>query len=104
MYQFPDQLRKTYESMRIPFAMYQYLNRKIVPVLVSDGLCDQMGMNREKLMKLLAAGQYESMHPDDAGQVRRVSKGFAEHKNNYDVFFRRAAGHVPVHWRIPAYS
>ena len=92
MYQFPDQLRKTYESMRIPFAMYQYLNGKIVPVLVSDGLCDQMGMAREKLIKLLEAGQYETMHPDDAGRIRRVSKGFAEHKNNYDVFFRSRHG------------
>lgn len=46
MYQFPDQLRATYESMRIPFAMYQYLNEKVVPVLVSDGLCDQMEIGR----------------------------------------------------------
>ena len=88
MYQFPDDLRRFYESMRIPFAMYQYLDGKIVPVLVSDGFCAQMDMDREKLMALLQAGQYETMHPDDAGRVLQTAKGFAEHKNSYDVFFR----------------
>ena len=92
MYQFPDDLRQFYESMRIPFAMYQYIGGKIVPVLVSDGFCDQMAMSREKLMKLLEAGQYESMHPDDAGWIRQVSKGFAERRNNYNVFFRSRHG------------
>ncbi len=88
MYQFPEDLRRFYESMRIPFAIYQYVDKKILPVLVSDGFCAQMDMGREKLMHLLVAGQYHSMHPDDAGRVLQTAKGFAEHRNNYNVFFR----------------
>lgn len=88
MYQFPPDLRKFYESMRIPFVIYQYIEKKIVPLLVSDGFCEQMGSSREKLMKLLVAGQFETMHPDDAGRILQITKGFAEHKNGYDVFFR----------------
>ena len=88
MYQFPPDLRKFYESMRIPFVIYQYTNRKVVPLLVSDGFCDQMGSPRDKLMKLLLNGKFETMHPDDAGRIRQVTKEFAEHKSNYDVFFR----------------
>ena len=94
MYQFPNDLRQFYESMRIPFAMYQYLDGKILPVLVSDGFCDQMETDREKLMKLLEAGQFETMHPDDAGRIKQVSRGFAERKNNYDVFFRSRHGDI----------
>ena len=88
MYKFPEDQRRIYESMRVPFAMYQYIDRQILPVLVSDGFCAQMGMDREKLMKQLTAGQYETMHPDDAGRILQIARGFAEHKNNYDVFFR----------------
>ena len=88
MYQFPDGLRQAYESMRVPFAVYQYIDGKVLPVLVSDGFCDQMETDRGKLMKLLEAGQYDSIHPDDAGQILQITKGFAEHKNPYDVFFR----------------
>ena len=51
VYQFPEDSRKTYESMQIPFAVYQDIGGKIVPLLVSDGLCLQLGIDREKLMK-----------------------------------------------------
>ncbi len=88
LYRFPDDLRKTYESMRVPFVIYQQVDRKILPLLVSDGFCDQMESDREKLIALLTAGKFESMHPDDAGRVRRLTVAFAAHQENYDVFFR----------------
>ncbi len=88
MYQFPPELRQFYESMRVPFAMYQYVGGKVIPVLVSDGFCDQMDMARDVLMKRLESGQYETIHPDDAGRILQTSRGFAQHRNNYDVFFR----------------
>lgn len=88
MYQFPQDLRRFYESMRIPFVMYQYTDGKVIPVLVSDGFCRQMGTTRERQMKLLEAGRYETIHPDDAGRILQTSIGFAQRKNDYDVFFR----------------
>lgn len=88
MYIFPEEQRRIYESMRVPFVFYQHIDGRILPVLVSDGLCDQMDMDREKLMKQLSAGKYDTMHPDDAGRVLQIAKGFAEHRNTYDVFFR----------------
>ena len=57
MYKFTDDRRRIYESMRVPFAIYQYIDSRILPVLVSDGFCEQMSMDREKLMKQLAAGR-----------------------------------------------
>ena len=61
MYQFPQDLRRFYESMQIPFVMYQYTDGKVIPVLVSDGFCRQMGTTRERQMKLLEAGRYETI-------------------------------------------
>ena len=90
MYQFPEELRAKYESMRIPFAVFQFLEEKVIPLLVSDGLCDQLDhISREKLMLLLKEGLYDSIHPDDVGRVARVSQSFAHHESGYNVFFRR---------------
>ena len=99
MYQFPEPLRTAYESMQIPFVAYQNAEGKILPVLVSDGFCSQMEMSRKKLMSLLKAGKYETMHPDDAGRIRQVTKGFADHRNGYNVFFRsrHADGYHYIH-------
>ena len=89
MYIFPEELRKIYESECIPFAAYQMDEEKVTPLLVSDGLCLQMGMTRDQLMLLLSDGLYDSIHPDDAGRVRRISIDFAARKGDYNCFFRR---------------
>ena len=88
MYIFPEDQRLIYESMRVPFVIYQYVDGQVVPVLLSDGFCEQMEADRDKLMKQLSAGQYDTMHPDDAGRVLQIARGFAERRNTYDVFFR----------------
>ena len=99
MYHFPEESRKYYESMRIPLAVYQYIDEKAVPLLVSDGLCLQMGTGREKLMERLTDGQFDTVHPDDAGRIVRASEGFAHHKFGYNVFFRskHADGYHAIH-------
>ena len=99
MYQFPPDLRKFYESMRIPFVIYQDLGGNIVPLLVSDGFCDQMEVPREKLIKLINSSRFETMHPDDAGRVLQATREFAAHRSRYDVFFRsrHADGYHNIH-------
>ncbi len=99
MYQFPDDLRQFYESMSVPFVIYQNIGGRILPVLVSDGFCSQMETGREKLMQLLSEGKYETIHPDDAGQLLQITRGFAKHSNNYNVFFRsrHADGYHYIH-------
>ncbi len=99
MYQFPDDLRRAYEAQPIPMVYYQYLDGKVVPVLVTDGFCKQTGVPREKMISLLSGGQFASMHPDDAGRVAYVSMEFANHRGNYDVVFRslREDGYHRIH-------
>ena len=88
MYTFPADLREAYERQPVPYAYYQYVDGRIVPVLVSDGLCKQMGMDRKQLMRRLGSGLFERLHPDDAGRVARATESFARHEAAYDCFFR----------------
>ncbi len=88
MYIFPDDIRKAYESLPAALVFDQYIDGRVVPLLVSDGFCKLVGMERESAMQWFAKGQFERVHPDDVGNVSRVSRGFIERTCDYDVLFR----------------
>ena len=88
MYQFPDEIRKAYESMTIPIVIHQFENEQVIPLLVSDGFCLLTGLSREKAIEMMGASTYHRVHPDDAGKVAKVSDDFAHHRGNYDQLIR----------------
>ena len=88
MYIFPDDVRKVYEGMPSAFVYDQYIDGKVVPLLVSDGFCEMVGLDREHAMAWFKEGQFERLHPDDVGRVVRVSVDFANHRSGYDLIFR----------------
>ncbi len=99
MYVFPGEIRKVYEAIPIPMVFYQFIDGKVVPLLVSDGFCRLVELDREKTMKWLIGGQFERIHPDDAGKVAHVSDDFAHHRSGYNVLFRarHADGYHFIH-------
>lgn len=88
MYTFPEEIRKAYEAQPIALVYDQLINGKVVPLLVSDGFCDLVGMDREHAMAWFLEGQFERIHPDDVGRVAHVSVEFANHRSEYDLVFR----------------
>ena len=99
MYTFPGELRKAYEAQPIAFVYDQFVDGKVVPLLVSDGFCELVGMDREHAMTWFSKGQFERLHPDDVGRVARVSSEFANHRSGYDLIFRakHADGYHMLH-------
>ena len=92
MYVFPGEIRKVYEAIPIPMVFSQFIDGKVVPLLISDGFCRLVELDREKTMKWFIGGQFERIHPDDAGQVAHVSDDFAHRRGGYNVFFRARHG------------
>ncbi len=88
MYTFPDDLRKSYEAQPIALVYDQLIDGKVVPLLVSDGFCELVGMDREHALAWFSVGQFERIHPDDVGRVAHVSSEFANHRSGYDLIFR----------------
>ena len=88
MYIFPEELRKAYEAQPIALVYDQLIDGKVVPLLVSDGFCDLVGMDREHAMAWFLEGQFERIHPDDVGRIAHVSVEFANHRSGYDLAFR----------------
>ena len=92
MYVFPEEIRKAYEAIPVPMVIDQLIDGKVVPLLVSDGFCRLVGMDRDATMKWFAGGQFERLHPDDVGNVAHVSDDFAHRRGGYNVFFRARHG------------
>ena len=89
MYQFSDEFRQAYESMTIPIVIDQFIDEKVVPLLVSDGFCELTRLDRDKALSLMGEGQYYLVHPDDAGKVLRASDDFAHRRTpGYDQLVR----------------
>lgn len=99
MFVFPEEIRKAYEAIPIPIVIDQLIDGKVVPLLVSDGFCRLVELNRDATMKWFTGGQFERIHPDDAGNVAHVSDDFANHRSGYNVFFRarHADGYHYIH-------
>ena len=62
MYQFPENLRKAYESQPSAFVYDELIDGKVIPLLVSDGFCELVNMDRAHAMEWFREGQFERLH------------------------------------------
>ncbi len=99
MYTFPADIRSAYESLPVALVFDQYIDGQVVPLLVSDGFCELVGLERPKAIKWFSRGQFGRIHPDDVGNVSRATQGFIDHSCAYDVIFRsqHADGYRFIH-------
>ena len=82
MYQFPDEMRKTYEAMSIPFMFVDMEGDMAVPILVSDGFCKFHEMKREELMADFDNTLLSRLHPDEFEYLHEVSQDFLSKKKD----------------------
>lgn len=88
-YQFSDTERKTLEKLRAPLAVYQFLNKRVTTLLLSDGFLDLFGLaDREKAMYLMDHNMYEMTHPDDKARAADEAIRFATKGGRYDLIYR----------------
>lgn len=57
-YQFQDTERKALEKLNIPLVIYQLIDKRVVTILVTDGMCKLMGDSRENITKLFDEDMY----------------------------------------------
>lgn len=91
MYVFPEEMKRCYESSPISFVYYQNIDGKAVPVLVSDGFCEKVGMKRterSRVLTWLQTGLFARIHQDDVGYMSKISEDFLHHRAPYDAAFR----------------
>ncbi len=92
-YRFSEQERKLIERSSVPFSIYQYIDKRVVTVAMSDGHREIIGTDTiEEAMDLMDNNMYRDVHPDDIAKVASAALAFATDDNDYDVLYRYKHG------------
>ncbi len=87
-YQFDESTAKIYEASCIPFAVFQQIDKRVIPLLVSDGFCDLFGVTREEAIDQMTNHLFDHDHPDDVGRLGNAVMSFAKEEGELDLLFR----------------
>ena len=88
-YQFDPQLFAQMEASPIPFAVYQFISKRVVTLMLSDGFCRLFGFqDRAEAYSVMDSDMYRETHPDDVARVADAAVLFATKGGKYDVVYR----------------
>ncbi len=88
-YLFADGQRALMEGMEIPFAIYQFINKRVVTLILSDGFCELFGYDdRAEAYYDMDNDMYKDVHPDDVARIADDAFRFATEGGKYEVIYR----------------
>ena len=88
-YKFTADQLKIFESAQIPFAIYQFVDKRVVTLALSKGFCDLFGYTDiKKAYDDMDNNMYVDTHIDDVAHIADAAIKFANEKSNYDVVYR----------------
>ena len=101
-YRFTSEQQALMERMPVPFAMFQLVDSRIVPLVLSDGFCELLGGDdRDSACAAMERDTFYSVHPDDAARVGEAVYRFIRDGGEFDSIYRLQAregtGYVVVH-------
>ena len=88
-YQFSADQIALMESMKIPFAVYQMIDGRVVALALSDGFCELFGYDcRALAYHDMDFDMYREVHPDDAARLAGTAARFVREDEKLDVIYR----------------
>ena len=88
-YEFTKEELAFIEGMRQPFAVYQFVDKKVVTLALSDGFCKLFGYeDRAQAYYDMDHDMYKDVHPDDAARIADVAIQFATQGGKYETIYR----------------
>lgn len=88
-YIFSEEKRSALEHLRQPFAVYQFIDKRVVTLLLSDGFCDLFGFtDRANALYVMDNDMYRDAHPDDVARIANAAVQFATEGGKYEVIYR----------------
>ena len=91
-YRYSDEELKLLENSPIPFAIYQYVDDKLVTIVMSEGLLELLGyvgMDKKEVYDLVDNDIYRAVHPDDMASVGDAVNRFLAEGGVFDVIYRQ---------------
>ena len=81
--------RSVLEKLKQPFAVYQFVDKRVVTLLLSDGFLELFGYDkREKALYDMDNDMYKDTHPDDVAIIANAALEFATGEGKYEVIYR----------------
>ena len=88
-YCFNEQELKLIENSSIPCAVYQFIDKRVVTIAVSDAFRELLGIpTLEETYYLMNNDMYRNVHPDDMADIANASVRFAKEDGEYNVMYR----------------
>ena len=85
-FQFDERTQEILEHITIPFAIYQYIDKRVVTIALSQGFCDEFGFKTlEDAYVVMDNDMYRATHPDDKTRVADAAYRFAAFDAPYDI-------------------
>ena len=87
-YQFSSIEFSLWEKSCVPMAVYQFIDRRVVTLVLSAGFCTLFDLDREEAYDLMDNDMYRDTHPDDAVRIADAAFHFATEDCEYNVVYR----------------
>lgn len=87
-YVFDKNTKQILESSCVPFAIFQFMEDRVITHLITDGLCEIVGLSREQAYDLMSNHIYDNDHPDDVARLGNAALEFASGKKDFNIVYR----------------
>ena len=90
-YEYSQEELSFLESSPIPFAIYQFIDKRVAVIALSKGFFELSGyesMGKEAAYSLMNSNMYRDTHPDDLAAIGNAGLKFATEGGIYDMIYR----------------
>jgi hypothetical protein len=88
-YQFDENVFAGMEECCIPFAVYQFIEKRVYTLALSQGFLDVFGFqDRAEAYYVMDNDMYRDAHPDDVARIADAALRFATEGGIYNVVYR----------------
>lgn len=88
-YEYDEKELSILEGMEIPFAVYQFVDNRVVTLALSKGYMELFDLHgHEETYRLMDEDMYRDCHPDDIAELEDAAVDFAVKDKPYNVIYR----------------
>lgn len=102
-YELPQQEKAILEHLRQAFAVYQFVDKRVAALVLSDGFCQLFGYeDRAQAYYDMDNNMYRNTHPDDTARIANAAVRFATEGGRFEVIYRSRKRNSPDYLVIHA--
>ncbi|MBO7703006.1 MAG: GGDEF domain-containing protein [Solobacterium sp.] len=88
-YEYTPQERAILEGLQQPFAVYQFVDNRVVPLILSKGFSELFGFaDLSSAYSYMNLDMYRNIHPDDISRIADAAVRFMTDDEPYNIIYR----------------